>query len=39
MNNYAELKMLNPSMPILVREGEAVLPSLIARFGAASPRP
>jgi len=34
LNNYPELKMLNPRTPILVREGEDVVPTLIARFGA-----
>jgi hypothetical protein len=34
MNNYPELKMLNPSLPILVREGTEAMPTLTARFGA-----
>lgn len=34
MNNYPELKMLNPSLPILVREGPEAMPTLTARFGA-----
>ena len=39
MNNYPELKMLNPAMPILVREGAETMPTLVARFGAPNDTP